>query len=90
MKQPFFVSIQNLIRMYPQRKDEVSLWLDKYSGKKRTVNLEVEKLAAELKKNIRALIAADNLSDAKELWNGLKEIVPGDEELVELEKLLVK
>ena len=90
MKKPFTVTLGDIVRDYPERKDEISAWLEKITGRtvKKAVNPEMEKLAEQLKQNIRALLTAGNTTDAKMLLQGLKELVPGDEELEELESLL--
>lgn len=85
LKKELFASLQRLVLSYPQRKEEVSAWLDKYSKPKAKITSEVEKLAIQLKQNIRDLIAGGDVSAANELIQGLKELVPDDEELIELE-----
>ena len=49
---------------------------------------EMRQLAEELKKNVRELIAAGEYLEAKNFIQALKEYVPDDEEIKELEKLL--
>lgn len=90
MKKPFTVSLGDLVRDYPERKDTISAWLAKITGRapKRAVNPELEQLAEQLKQNIKAMIDAGNVAEAGMLLQGLKEMVPGDEELAELERMI--
>lgn len=52
------------------------------------VSPEMRQLAAELKRNVRELIEAGEYLEAKKFIQALKEYVPDDEEIKELEKLL--
>lgn len=86
MKESFLVALQDMIREYPERREELSEWLRKFEPKqKKAVNPELAKLAEQLKRNIRKLIAAGNKTEARELIAGLKELMPEDEETAKLE-----
>lgn len=52
------------------------------------ISPEMRQLAEELKKNIRELIVAGEYMEAKTFIQALKEYVPDDEEITELENLL--
>ena len=49
---------------------------------------EMQKLCEQLKQNIRALIAAGNIAAAKELLQGLSELVPEDEDVQSWKSML--
>ena len=49
---------------------------------------DIEKLIEQLKQNIRLLMASGNLKEAQELLQGLQEIVPEDEDVIEWQKNL--
>ena len=53
-----------------------------------TLNPEMQKLIEQLKQNIRILMASGNLNGAKELLQGLQEIVPEDKDVIEWKKIL--
>lgn len=78
MKKPFLVSLEGLIRDYSQRKEAVSAWLQRFTGpvQKQMVNPELQKLAEQLKQNIKVLLEAGKVAEAKELLTALKEILP--------------
>lgn len=90
MKKTFIIALEGLVRDYPERRMAVDSWLRQLSGeeKKAQASAEIMKLAVQLKQNIRSLIVAGNLATAKDLLAGLKEVVPEDEEILELEVLL--
>ncbi len=55
---------------------------------KRKLSPEMQKLIEQLKQNIRLLMASGNLNAAQELLQGLQEIIPEDEDVIEWQKNL--
>lgn len=86
MKKPFFVALQGLIHSYPQRKDEISAWLDKQKGmeQKKQLTPEIEELIEQVMQNIKILMAAGQMDEAKELIQAVKEIVSEYDDVVNL------
>ena len=88
MKNPFMVSLDGLVRDYPERRAAVQQWLDRMSGKKPAVSAEMQALAGQIKNNIRVLLKANQPEEAKKLFAALCEIIPEDKEMAELREEL--
>jgi len=78
MKNPFFVTLEGILREHPERKAEISAWMLQKSAeeKQQKADTELQKLVAQLKANIQLLLAAGKTEEAKELLEALKELVP--------------
>ena len=76
---PMIAALQSVLKEEAKREEE------KQAAK---VSPEMRQLAAELKKNIYDLLVAGQQEEVRELLNALKQYVPDDKEIEELEEML--
>ena len=77
MKNPFMVSINGMLQEHPERKEEVSAWLNKRNGvaPKKQLSPEMAQLVEALKANIQTLLNEGKVAEAKMLLEELKKYV---------------
>lgn len=77
MKKPFLVALEGLVRDYPERRAEVTAWMNQKNGiaPKKQLSPEMAQLVSALKADIQVLLKEGKAAEARVLLEELKKYV---------------